>query len=521
MKKNNVIKIAICAIVLALVLVIGYCVKTGNGIGDAIGTTIGNLVNSSDFDDNNNSYNAETATYIKLDGSNATVENGVSIVEKNLVTLQAEGVYVLTGNYTGTIKVESEANIRIVLNGVEINSENGPAIYVVNAEKTIITLAEGTENTLTDTTNYSDEEPTATIYSKDDIVFNGKGSLIVKGNYQDGIVGKDELKVVSGIYNITAMNNALKGKDSVEIVNGDFTINAENDGIKTSNTEDTTKGYILIHNGTFNIVAGHDGIQAETTLTIENGIFDIVSGDGSSNPNVSTTSNDMFFMRGQWGQQTTQEEDTGSYKAIKANGNLVIQNGTFKIDSAEDGIHSDSDVIIKNGTITIDSGDDAIHADGMIQIDAGTITVTAHEGLEATYVKINDGTISINATDDGINAGNKSDAYSATIEINGGSVTIKMGAGDTDGIDSNGNIYINGGTIDITGNSPFDYDGEAKYNGGKIIVNGTETNTITNQFGGQMGGQQGGMNMQQGQMNQGRTQQGNALQGTMQQRGRI
>ena len=226
-------------------------------------------------------------------------------------------------------------------------------------------------------------------------------------------------------------------------------------------------------------------------------------------------------MRGQWGQQTTKEEDTGRYKGIKANGNVVIQNGTFKIDSAEDGIHSDSDVIIKNGTITIDSGDDAIHADGMIQIDAGTITVTAHEGLEATYVKINDGTISINATDDGINAGNKSDAYSATIEINGGSVTIKMGAGDTDGIDSNGNIYINDGTIDITGNSPFDYDGEAKYNGGKIIVNGTETNTINNQFGGQMGGQQGGMNMQQGQMNQGITQQGNAPQGTMQQRGRI
>ena len=65
-----------------------------------------------------------------------------------------------------------------------------------------------------------------------------------------------------------------------------------------------------------------------------------------------------------------------------------------------------------------------------------------------------------------------------------------MGQGDTDGIDSNGNLYINGGTINVTCNSPFDYDGEAKYNGGTLIVNGEETNTITNQFmgGGPMGG---------------------------------
>ena len=64
-----------------------------------------------------------------------------------------------------------------------------------------------------------------------------------------------------------------------------------------------------------------------------------------------------------------------------------------------------------------------------------------------------------------------------------------MGQGDTDAIDSNGNIYINGGTITITAQSPFDYDNEAKYTGGKMIINGTETTTITNQM---MGGGQGG-----------------------------
>ena len=501
MNKNNVIKIIIAFLALALIVFVVYFMKS-----DVVEQVVGNIISSSDFDDNNNSYNTETATYITLNGSDVTVDNGVAKVEKNSITLQAEGIYVFTGNYTGTIKVESKANIRIVLNGVTINSEDGPAIYVLNAKKTIITVVENTTNTLTDTTKYSDEESTATIYSKDDIVFNGTGTLNVEGNYQDGIVGKDDLKIVSGVYNIKAMNNALKGKDSVEIVDGEFTLDAENDSIKSTNDEDTAKGYIVIHNGIFNITAGHDGIQAETTLTIENGTFDIVSGDGSSSSNVSASSNnDMFFMRGQWGQQTTTEEDTGSFKGIKASGNIIIQNGTFTIDSADDAIHSDSDITIKNGNIKIDSGDDGIHADGMLQIDNGTIDITAHEGIEATYVKINDGTITISATDDGINAGNKSSAYDTTIEINGGNITIKMGSGDTDGIDSNGNIYINGGTIDITGNSPFDYDGEAKYNGGTIIVNGTGTNSITNQFGGQMGVQQGGImnNMQQGQIPQG------------------
>ena len=74
--------------------------------------------------------------------------------------------------------------------------------------------------------------------------------------------------------------------------------------------------------------------------------------------------------------------------------------------------------------------------------------------------------------------------------MNGGEVTITMGAGDTDGVDSNGNIVINGGTISVSGQSTFDYDGTAEYNGGTIIENGVETNTMTNQtFGpGGMGG---------------------------------
>ena len=109
--------------------------------------------------------------------------------------------------------------------------------------------------------------------------------------------------------------------------------------------------------------------------------------------------------------------------------------------------------------------------------------------MQVRDIRINDGTIQIAASDDGVNAARKSSACTPTVEINGGSLTIVMGAGDTDGVDSNGDLIINGGTVDVTGSSAFDYDGTAQYNGGTIIVNGRQVSSIPNQM---MGGMPGG-----------------------------
>ncbi|MBO4578822.1 MAG: carbohydrate-binding domain-containing protein [Clostridiales bacterium] len=175
---------------------------------------------------------------------------------------------------------------------------------------------------------------------------------------------------------------------------------------------------------------------------------------------------------------------------------LVITGGSYQIDAKEDGINTNDSILVTSGTFMISVKDDAIHTDGLLQIDGGSYEITAAEGIEGTYVLINDGDITIEASDDGINAGQKSDAYTPTIEINGGSIKITMGQGDTDGIDSNGNLYINGGTVDITGQSPCDYDGEGVINGGKVIINGSEVTELPNQtFGpGGMGGFPSDMN---------------------------
>ena len=182
-------------------------------------------------------------------------------------------------------------------------------------------------------------------------------------------------------------------------------------------------------------------------------------------------------------------------KALEANDSIRIAGGTLNLTAGTDGLHTENDddpsegfIYIGGGSLTISAGDDAIHATTVVQIDGGSISAVAAEGIEGTYIQLNGGTISIQASDDGINAARKSSAYTPVVEINGGDITIAMGAGDTDGIDSNGNIIMNGGTVNVTGNSTFDYDGTAQYNGGTIIANGQQVSEIPNQM---MGGQGG------------------------------
>ena len=185
-------------------------------------------------------------------------------------------------------------------------------------------------------------------------------------------------------------------------------------------------------------------------------------------------------------------------KAIEANDSIRIAGGTLDLTAGTDGLHAENNedntkgyIYISGGTLTINAGDDAVHANTVVQVDGGSVNAAAAEGIEGTYIQFNGGTVSIQASDDGINAARKSSAYTPTVEINDGDITVTMGAGDTDGIDSNGNIIVNGGTVQVTGNSTFDYDGSAQYNGGVIIANGQQVNTIPNQMMGGRGGRGG------------------------------
>ena len=123
-------------------------------------------------------------------------------------TITKAGIYHFTGTLKeGGITVNTAATdpVKIILDGVTISNSSGPAITCYEADDLVIELIG--DNTLSDSASYAstyDEDVTGAIYSKADLTFEGTGTLNLTANYQDGIVGKDDLKINSGIINITA-----------------------------------------------------------------------------------------------------------------------------------------------------------------------------------------------------------------------------------------------------------------------------------------------------------------------------
>lgn len=457
MKKKIIILISI---ILVLTLLITTLIIINSKNGSSKGNSTITKKNNTEEIKVSDNYDYDFSNYEIVDVNLDEVSDSYKITKG--------AVYNFTGSLKGYIQISCDDYVKIVLNNVNITNESGSSIYVENSKGTYIELIG--DNKLEDGSKYNTDDTNAVIYSKDDLILYGDGKLDISANYNDAIASNDDLVIKSGTYNIESIDDGINGKDSTIIYDGVFNINSGGDSIKTTNDQDTSKGNIIIKNGNFTLNSKNgDAIDSINQIEIDDGNFTIKT--------LSTSSDN-------------------STKGIKADNNIIIKNITLSIDSIDDAIHSNKDITIESGDITINTNDDGIHADGKIIINDGNYNITASEGIEATYVLINGGVINISAKDDGINAGAKSTLYDVTIEINGGDITIKMGQGDTDAIDSNGNIYINGGVIDITATSSFDYDKEAKYTNGTIIVNGTTTNEITNQMMG--GGPRGNMQNQNG-----------------------
>ena len=303
------------------------------------------------------------------------------------------GTYILSGNTTGNITVDTDGYVRLALDGVSINSSTGSALQIDNVKKTVIQLVNDSENSIRDGATRADESIDGAIYSSDDLVFEGEGKLTVEAQFADGIVSKDSLWIKSSDITVTSVDDGIRGKDMLSISGGTISVNAQGDGLKSTN-----------------------------------------------------------------------ETDAGE-------GNLVISGGSVTIQSGDDGIKSEQKVWITGGTINV---------------------AKSVEGIEAPVIIIDGGDITVYASDDGLNA--SASAITTTglsITINSGTLAVTVGSGDTDAIDSNGDIIVNGGTITITApTSSFDFDGTGSINGGTVTVNGQTITTMPTQMmgGGAMGG---------------------------------
>lgn len=410
-----------------------------------------------------------TTNGVSYSGSNAAVSDSV-------ITITAGGSYVVSGTCNdGQIIVNTEEFVQIILDDVNITCQKSAPIYVQNADKVVVTLAAGSTNTLSDTSSftYTDaekEEPNATIFSKDDLTFNGTGSLIVNSNFNNAIQSKDKLKFVQGTYTVNSVADGIQGKDVVGICGGTFTIKTTGDGIKSTN-EDTDAGLVEITGGNITIDAAKDGIQAENYIDIQGGTLNITTNGGTVNaPQHTDDMGGGGWGFGSSGSATT--SSTESAKGLKSNIATIIAGGTQTFNTSEDAVHGDNIVYIDGGVINIAAGDDGVHADSYLVIDDGAINMTAsYEGLEAPNIYVNGGEHYITASDDGVN-GNGSNAY---VAFNGGTLIVDASG---DGLDSNGNIDMTGGVVLVSGptnggNGALDYDQTFNITGGILVAAGS------------------------------------------------
>ena len=405
------------------------------------------------------------------------------------LTITQSGTYVLSGTLNnGQILISAGKKdiVRLVMNGVSVHNETAPAIYAPQAGKVILILADDTENFISDGSAYPDsadeDNPEAAVYIQDNLTVTGGGQLTVTGNYKHGIRAQDYLVITDGVINVTAAGDALRGRDGIAVLGGNITLRAGGDGMQSNNAS----GFVIISGGVFDIQAENDGIQVENSLTITDGVINIITGGGSSNAPVRTDE-----VHGGWQRQRVTESaaaDTVSMKALKAGREIYIMGGDITIDAEDDGIHSDGCVYISAGKLDIKAGDDGIHADSAVEISGGEINIpVCYEGIEGLSVTVTGGDIKVTAGDDAINAADGSVAAARPggggftvnddvfIRISGGSLDLYA---PYDGIDSNGNVFIEGGVIKISAPSQgmdgaVDMDGTLLITGGELITAGS------------------------------------------------
>lgn len=443
------------------------------------------------------------------------------------ITIAQPGTYIVTGEMEeGQIVVDVDkttyvdATVELSLEGMSLTNTSTSPIYVASVDdKCSISAKNGTVNTISDgTAAYTNADAdSGAIYSKDDLNFKGKGTLIVNGNYADAIVSKNDIKLNNGTIQVTAADDGIRGKDSVTIgdaADTDFstlniTVNAKaGDGIKSTATDvstaDKTYGIVTVNGGTIDINAYMDGIQAEQQAVINGGDLNIYTFEGSTYSNSSSSGSTGGGM--QDGNSNKTDLSAKGIKAVglydeagttwQSVGDITINGGNITIDSSDDSIHCGGSLNIMGGTMKLASADDALHSDHDLTLgknggaadDFNIYASKCYEGVEGQNIYQNSGTVLVKSDDDGYNAAGGADGSGNTnpggfnpggsfgtsgnyaLQISGGVAIVQSASGDHDGFDSNGNLTVTGGCVIANGQEPLDSDGTNSASGGTVIA---------------------------------------------------
>ena len=331
--------------------------------------------------------NSETITF---SSDKITCSDSDVSIEDNVITISKAGNYTVSGsseNAQIVIDASDDDEVSLTLSDLTLSCETSAPIYVKKAKQLTVTLEDGSTNYLSTTDEFvaiDDNNIDGVIFSKDDLILTGSGSLEIDSPYGHGIVTKDELTVEDGTYTMTCKKHGLSGKDGILIVNGTFTLSTQKDGIHTD-------GDLTIENGDINILKSLEGLEGQT-ITILDGNIDIVSSDdginaaGASDSSNSQSSDNFENQKGNApqppenntdGQQPPELPDNQQQgmEPPTDNGNEFGGNaGGFDMDADES-----CSLTISGGNIHINAGGDGIDSNGTFTMTGGTVFVEGPE----------------------------------------------------------------------------------------------------------------------------------------------
>jgi len=426
--------ISILALILALALTLTSCGSSA-GTGTASVTSVtaeatDNAVSKSKMfteRDLSGDYDESEAETITLSGSSAetSAASGVTI-SGSTITITAEGVYIVSGSLDdGQIIVDTDdsAKVQIVLKDASVTSSDSAALYVKSADKVFVTLAEGTENTLANGGSFiadGDTNIDGAVFAKDDIVFNGSGSLIIDSPAGHGIAGNDDVKFAGGTYTINAAEHGVKANDSVRVAEADVTIvsGADKDGIHVSDDADEEEGtgsdsFFYMADGSLTISAGDDGIHADASVIIEGGTIAVSkSYEGIEGLSISISG----------GSTTVIASDDG----LNAGSSIEISGGNVHITAGGDGIDSNGSVAVSGGYTVVEGpsqGDTSVlDFNGTASITGGTFIGTGGAGMGENFTDAEQGLITVNV-------GSQSAGSTVTLRDASGNVIAEIAPG--------------------------------------------------------------------------------------------
>lgn len=475
---------------------------------------------TTDEDDLCDNYDAFDAEITLEDDSTKVKGNTKAVsVKDNCITISAGGTYRLSGRLTkGQVLVTGSEKVKLYLDGVEITSPSGPALVCTNEKRTILSLAKGSQNTLTDSADNADTEingcnvSACALFAQDKLTINGSGSLTVTGSSVDGIVCKDDLKLVNGTITVEAAQDGVKGKDCVAMFGADLNVTAGNDGIKSTESNDDTKGFLQLEQGSATVQAGGDCLQAETLVWIADGTYHLTSsgtavnaetGEANSSKGIhcggNPPSGDMpsgnppelpdgeTFGGGNFGgngntppdnadnRQNAAASDASAIPAAAmqstadpstdAGATAAAATTTAAEDATSKGIKCGGNLTMSGGSCTIDSTDHAVHAAGTAVFSGTTLEITSdNKGISSHGdLEISGGDITIHSCTEGVES-------KAEMTISGGNVRILDASDDglnTGGSDSGshavtisgGYIYVNASGDGVDSNSTWEMSG--------------------------------------------------------------